>query len=274
MAEQQEPILASWKISEVIRRHPDLLDTLIGLSPAFARLRNPLLRKVQTRLVTVQQAAVIAGLDPAQLTRHLNRVAGLSPADDSSSEAAAGPAATKSRPAWVDDATVAATLDVRPLLARGEEPFKAIMDAARQVPTGSVLALTVGFEPLPLYDALSRQGFVHWAERGTDDVWNVRFLRERERAVATTPHGSAGDTWGPPTAEVTIDVSQLVPPEPMITILQALETLPEGGRLLVHHVRRPIHLYDRLDELGYPHETRELAPDRIEILIQKRSLAS
>ena len=63
--------------------------------------------------------------------------------------------------------------------------------------------------------------------------------------------------------------SPLVPPEPMVKILQALETLPDDSRLLVHHVRRPMHLYDRLDEMGYAHETRELGPGRVEVMIQK-----
>jgi hypothetical protein len=56
----------------------------------------------------------------------------------------------------------------------------------------------------------------------------------------------------------------------MIKILETLETLPVDARLLVHHVRRPIHLYDRLDEIGYAHETRDLGPGKIEVLIQKR----
>jgi hypothetical protein len=78
----REPILASWKISEVLKRHPELLEELIGLSPAFEKLRNPMLRRVQSRLVTVSQAAGIAGLEPAQVTRALNRAAGITPPAD------------------------------------------------------------------------------------------------------------------------------------------------------------------------------------------------
>ena len=52
-------------------------------------------------------------------------------------------------------------------------------------------------------------------------------------------------------------------------ILAALEELPDGGQLTVHHVRRPMHLYPRLDELGYSHETTELAPDKVQLLITK-----
>ena len=70
-----EPILASWKISEVLKAYPELLDVLVDLTPAFDKLRNPVLRRVQTRLVTVQQAAGIAGLDAREL------VDGLGPND-------------------------------------------------------------------------------------------------------------------------------------------------------------------------------------------------
>jgi hypothetical protein len=55
----------------------------------------------------------------------------------------------------------------------------------------------------------------------------------------------------------------------MIKILEALEQLEPGGRLLVHHVRRPIHLYDRLDEMAYRHRTRDLGPGKVEVLIEK-----
>src|SRR5688500_5406108 len=130
------PILASWKISEVLKRHPELLDDLISLSPAFEKLRNPVMRRVQSRLVTVAQAAGIAGLEPAEVTRALNRAAGITPPETVGDAGSATDAPTE-QPAWVETASVATELDVRPLMARGEEPFRAIMSAAREVPAGS-----------------------------------------------------------------------------------------------------------------------------------------
>jgi hypothetical protein len=50
------------------------------MHPAFARLRNPLLRRVQAPLVTIAQAARIAGLDPDLVVQTLNDAAGLSAA--------------------------------------------------------------------------------------------------------------------------------------------------------------------------------------------------
>jgi uncharacterized protein (DUF2249 family) len=275
MTETTEPILASERISDVLKKHPALLETLIDLSPAFRNLRNPMLRRVQTRLVTVSQAAGIAGMEPAFLTQRLNEAAGISAPRRPQPAAHAGEIVGAVADPAIDGAPVAAEIDVRPLMARGEEPFKAIMTAAQTVPAGSTLRLIAGFEPLPLYDVLAKQGFVHRAHQVEADAWEVRFYRERSGSDAETV-AAATATSGPvdwadvPSTEITIDVSELVPPEPMIRILEALEKLPPEGRLLVHHVRRPIHLYERLDEMGYRHDTRELGPGRIEVLIQKQ----
>ena len=268
------PILASWKISEVLQKHPELLDVLVELSPAFAKLRNPLMRKVQSRLVTVAQAAEIAGQTPADLTRQLNRAAGLTWAEAVDADVH-DRTEIETRPAWIDAAQVVEVLDVRPAIAQGEEPFHAIMKTASSVPPGSAFRLLVGFEPLPLYDALAKLGFDHWTLH-QDDCWSVLFYRDpavrqpRKTAAPSEPAADDRDRDVATTVDVSIDVSELVPPEPMIKILRELEALPPEGRLLAHHVRRPIHLYDRLDDMGYTHETREPAPGRVEILIRKR----
>jgi uncharacterized protein (DUF2249 family) len=266
-----DPILASWKISEVLHHYPQLLDVLIDLSPAFAKLRNPLMRRVQTRLVTVAQAAGIAGIDPAALTRKLNQAAGITPPDDFGDTGASTIMPPRTAPDWTASAPIAQELDVRPLMESGVEPFRVIMESARHVPAGSRLRLIVGFEPLPLYDALAKQGFIHWPTQRDDTAWQVDFLREQVLSKPSAPQAAQVD-WNAPAAEVTIDVSELVPPEPMVKILQTLETLPEDSRLLVHHVRRPIHLYDRLDEMGYAYDTRDIAPGKVQVMIQKPPL--
>ncbi len=270
----RESVLASWRISQVLERYPELLDVLVDLSPAFAQLRNPILRRIKGRLISVGQAAKIAGLEPSALVLRLNTAVGLvAPAGDVSS--ADGRLSDGKPPAWASEAPVAVEIDVRPLQGRGEEPFGAIMTALTRVPVGQTLRLRNSFEPVPLYDVLARRGFVAWGrQRGPED-WEVSFLNtggasQRQRAEASASDGSDGSLdWGAVTASIAIDVSDLVPPEPMIRILEALEALPPGGTLLVHHVRRPMHLYPRLDELGCRHDTRELGPNRIEVLIQK-----
>ena len=275
-AVDQQPILASDRISDVLKRHPEVLDDLIGLSPHFEKLRNPVLRKVQSRLVTVAQAAAIAGLNAADVTRRLNVAAGITERVPEQ-PVSTGDGALAAPPDWLADVTIAAEVDARPLLARGEEPFKEIMAAARQVPARQAFRLLAGFEPVPLYDVLAKQGFEHATAHPSADLWAVTFYRREQKTdppdtERASDHARESLDWEETaTAQVTIDVTELVPPEPMIKVLEALEALPDDGRLLVHHVRRPMHLYDRLDEMGYPHETRTPGPGKVDVLIQKRT---
>lgn len=274
-----DPITADWKISEVIQAYPETLSVLIDSAPEFRKLRNPVLRRVQSRLVTVGQAAGIAGIDPDDLVDRLNTSAGIVVEKPAHSPKEAGSERTMSEPPWVGAASVAQEFDVRPYQRRGEEPFSAIMAAIRQVPRGQILLLRNTFEPTPLYDVLGQRGFEHWSRKLAENDWEILFFNSGStrppQAPAKTAEPSSPDaSWDAPTSTLTIDVSELVPPEPMIRILTALEELPAGASLLVHHVRRPMHLYPRLDELGYRHETREIAPDRIELLIEKPAVTA
>lgn len=276
-----EPILASWKISEVLRRYPQLLDVLLEISPAFSHLRNPVLRRIQTRLATVAQAARIAGLEPPALVQRLNAAIGLAAPDAASGIGPAGEAISAA-PLPFEDAPVAVELDVRGFQQRGEEPFGAIMAAVAQVPAGQALRLRNTFEPVPLYQVLGKRGFAHSARQLGPDDWEILFLKveqRQEQSGADRPSASnvaladsgqpAPEGWEDPSQTVTIDVSDLVPPEPMVRILETMEQLSPGQTLLVHHARRPVYLYPRLDALGYRHETRELGPEQVEILIHK-----
>ena len=256
-------IEADWKISKVLAEYPELLETLATSHMAFGKLRNPLIRKVQSKLVTVQQAAGIAGIDPATLLNRLNTAVGHASVEEPAPSIDIPPDV---QPDWVNAATITSSLDVRPMLARGEEPFKLINGTAREVAVGDVLSLRTPFAPVPLRDVLGKQGFDAFTT-GAGDDWTTLFYRTREaRAAKPVP---TTDSGAPVTAEVTIDVSELVPPEPMMKILAALAELPDGGQLTVHHVRRPMHLYPRLAELGYAHTTTEIAPDKVQLVITK-----
>ena len=256
-------IEADWKISKVLAEYPELLETLASSHMAFGKLRNPLIRKVQSKLVTVQQAAGIAGIDPATLLNRLNSAIGHALVEEPAPSIEISPDV---QPDWVNDAPITSSLDVRPILARGEQPFKLINEAARSVAVGEVLSLRTPFDPVPLRDVLAKQEFEAYTT-GAGDDWTTLFYRIRE-ARAAKPVITA-ESGAPVTAEVTIDVSELVPPEPMMKILAALAELPDGGQLTVHHVRRPMHLYPRLDELGYTHTTTEIAHDKVQLVITK-----
>ncbi len=69
------------------------------------------------------------------------------------------------------------TLDVRPDLERGDEPFARIMEVAASIVPGGQLVLIAPFEPVPLYGVLGGQGFTHQTEKRDADEWVITFTR-------------------------------------------------------------------------------------------------
>lgn len=175
-------------------------------------------------------------------------------------------------PSIIANAKVVVDLDVRPLLERGEEPFGTILAAAARIAPGEALRLHVSFEPVPLYDVLRKRGFAASGCQISPSEWEITFVKGDEPGIAE-PTASTSTSVAASQAPAmvptrTIDVSGMAPPEPMVRILETIEQMGTGEVLRVLHVRRPIHLYPRLDELGCYHETRELEPGRVEILIR------
>ena len=158
-------------------------------------------------------------------------------------------------------------LDVREDIRLGQEPFARIMATVSALGPEQALVLRAPFEPVPLLAALGKRGFAHWSEQSAPDDWTVWFYREPSApaAVAGPPGAVAADG-----DRAVLDVRGLEPPEPMVQILERLDTLRPGQRLVVLHERRPMLLYPQLDERGFDHETDEPEPGLIRILIRRR----
>lgn len=262
-------ITAQTRISEVLQEHPELLPVLISASPAFEKLKNPMLRKVMPKLVTVQQAAGMAGLQVEDLLGKLQTAVGQVPAGQNAISGSGSLLGTPA-PAWIH-AGVSAELDVRPLLQCGEEPFSQIQKVAAAVPAGQKFLLLAPFEPVPLYQALGKKGFAAWCEQ-SGEVFRVHFYRCATVQSTPEPGEPASGTPGDWTFDLEITIPEtLEPPEPMMRVLSALEQLRPGQALMVHHVRRPVYLLQRLEEMGHRVEVVEEGP-RVEILIQTKPL--
>ncbi|ADI27736.1 DUF2249 domain-containing protein [Geobacillus sp. G4] len=66
-----------------------------------------------------------------------------------------------------------------------------------------------------------------------------------------------------------LDNRGLEPPQPMMRTLAALAKLNPGETLTIINDRRPMFLYEQLDELGYRHETVAREDGSFEIRITK-----
>jgi uncharacterized protein (DUF2249 family) len=156
-------------------------------------------------------------------------------------------------------------LDVREDIRRGQEPFAKIMATVKTLGPEQALVLRAPFEPVPLLAALGKRGFAHWVEQSAPDDWTVWFYREPSAppVAGTGPRAAASADRD----MAVLDVRGLEPPEPMVQILARLDTLRPGQRLVVLHERRPMLLYPQLDERGFVHNTEELGPGLVRIVI-------
>ena len=149
------------------------------------------------------------------------------------------------------------TLDVRPEIREGRDPFTRIMATVDGLKGEEALRLLAPFEPVPLFRVMAKRGFSHESRpTGTGD-WEVLFERSSEASVASgkTPATSPSPCGCSPVIEV--DARGLEPPQPLIVILEALAAMPDGGQLRACTDRRPVHLFEQLEERGFAGETKE-----------------
>ena len=69
-------------------------------------------------------------------------------------------------------------LNVRPLLARGIEPFSSIRSRVDSLRSDEGLLLFAPFLPSPIIEKLRIEGFASKVERGAGSDWIVYFWRE------------------------------------------------------------------------------------------------
>ncbi|MEZ4585405.1 MAG: DUF2249 domain-containing protein [Gemmatimonadales bacterium] len=267
-------------VGELLRGDEGLVDVLAELAPGLEGLRNPERRKVMSGLLTVEQVAVMAGLDPtvlvARLTDHTRAAAEPTAARSGASVPSPNQNPRPAPLAAIPERDIV-RLDVREELRAGREPFSRIMAARRQVPDGGALCLRATFEPVPLYAVMGGQGFAYHTEQLAEDDWTVWFYSPgvagqpgSETPASSTPRVStAAEQAGAEAGVVVLDVRGLEPPEPMVRTLEALEALPDGHTLVQINVRVPEFLLPQLEERGFVYEIREQSRDLVRLFVRR-----
>ena len=152
------PITPATKVADLLASWPELEEVLIAQAPAFRRLRNPVLRRTVARVASLEQAAGVGGVPVRELVAALRRAAGMEDATPGDAGASAS-TPTEVPPDWVDVARVAQTLDAEALLDAGEVPLTVVNARASALGPGELLRIASGFRPVPLVEALGRQGY-------------------------------------------------------------------------------------------------------------------
>lgn len=296
------PVVATDRVSDVIARDESLVEVFVRHAPQFERLRSRTLRRVMARLVTVEQAARMGGVAVEVLLRDLNdALNGVAGGDIASAACAKPPLASEPIPAphGAPPGREVVAVDVREDLRAGREPFSRIMGAVGALRPEQVLCVRAIFEPVPLFTALAKRGLTHASRQDGPDDWSAWFWRagsdagaaeasdgestQRDRTLpdGPLPNGPAPGASrsgtplpdGPTLDESTVwlDVRGLLPPEPLLRTLAALDALPDGKQLVHVNARVPELLFPVLAERGFACEVDDSRADRVLVRVWRPS---
>lgn len=155
------------KVGEILDHYPELEDVLLSMSPAFVKLKNPILRKTVAKFASLKQAAEIGNVDLSVMIRTLRQAAGLtlSAVDDQNSEALKEP-----KPEWVNIESVSVVFNACPIIDGGGSPMQEILSKAGSLEKGQILKLQTPFVPAPIIDILKGKKYQCWSTKNGDVV--------------------------------------------------------------------------------------------------------
>lgn len=262
-------INANTKIAAILKQDARALDAIVSLSPKFEKLRNPLLRKIMAPRTSLATASKFGGCTVEDFFQKLEPLGFTIDRDTAVVEEkkAVPPfVRTLKKEQLVD-------LDVRPVIASGSDPLNSIMGKVKTVKPGQVLRIINTFEPTPLIGMLEKKGFETWVEELDKNTIHTYFYKTpgAAEAPAEKPAAPAGD-WDGLVQRfgdkvVQIDVRHLEMPQPMVTILEALDRLPADMALYVVHKRIPVFLLPELAQRGFAYRVKEISDGEVHLFI-------
>jgi uncharacterized protein (DUF2249 family) len=262
-------INAHTKIASIIKEHPDALEAIISLSRRFEKLRNPVLRKIMGGRTSIATASRIGGCSVNEFFDKLKALGFKIETMELPVEEQKKPS-----PRFMDAIKMEQLLelDVRPLIASGNDPLRSIQEKVKSMGCGQVLKIINSFEPLPLIRLLEKSGFEVYSDVINDDYAETWFFKPHDAACNFEQGSDTANGWDEKLTEFkdrlqTIDVRDLEMPMPMITVLEALDKLPADKALFVDHKRIPVFLLPELSLRNFGFRIREISEGRVNLLI-------
>lgn len=263
------------KISHLLSVDRDLvIKTLVNLNKKFSKLKNPLLRNLLVKRVSIADACKISNTEIADFMWSMQQI-GFKVTDPSADNNIALQAASFQEPLDYLE------LDVRPVLAQDKDPLKEILTAIKKLEEGQGLKLINTFEPLPLIHLLADKGFSFRVEHPQPNLVLTYFSKAgsiagETVAIPSTVPAADNEQFDRQLkrfdeSRITfLDVRQLEMPKPMLAILEQTPNLVAGNALFVFHKKIPVYLLPELEKQGLTYVFKTIGPADINMLIYKK----
>jgi uncharacterized protein (DUF2249 family) len=259
------------KISKIINYNEAAIGIIAKINSNFNKLKNPILRKVLAPRVNVNQAAKIGGVAPIEILLALEKI-GFQVAE-TKNEVETSPKEINTKPM---NQVNKVTLDVRPILESGEDPFKKIMAQLKSMDPEKALLIINTFEPIPLLNILKDKGYSYETTRPKEGEVHTLLFKTHEEKEASAPPQSDLNQLSFSEIELNfkgkmteVDVRDLEMPMPMVTILEAIEKIGEQEALYVHHKKLPQYLIPELENRAFSFVSNEIDENNIKLIIFK-----
>ena len=258
------------RISKLIEVNRDTIDVISSINKHFKKLKNPFLRKTLASRVTISDAARIGGVTVELMLEKLQSI-GFETSEQVNIELNKK---NKTNNIEMRKETII-ELDVRPILAKGIDPFKSIMAELEKMADGNTLMIINTFEPIPLLKILKTKGYSYETERPENGVVHTYLEKTGEEKVSEM---EASPTKGLNFEDIElkyqgkmteVDVRHLEMPLPMVTILEEIENVAEGNALYVHHKKLPQYLIPELEERKFCWVSKEIDDSNLKLIIFK-----
>ena len=259
------------RISKLIEVNRDTIDVISSINKHFSKLKNPILRKTLASRVTISDAARIGGVTVELMLEKLQSI-GFETSEQVNIELNKK---NKTNNYIEMRKETIIELDVRPILAKGIDPFKSIMAELEKMADGNTLMIINTFEPIPLLNILKTKGYSYETERPENGVVHTYLEKTGEEKVSEM---EASPTKGLNFEDIElkyqgkmteVDVRHLEMPLPMVTILEEIENVAEGNALYVHHKKLPQYLIPELEERKFCWVSKEIDDSNLKLIIFK-----
>jgi hypothetical protein len=156
MSAQKITISPKTKVGELLDNYPDLESVLLDMSPAFEKLKNPVLRKTVARVATLQQVAAVGGLKVDDIVNRLRNAAGQKARVEFDTDSGY---LSSDVPDWFVPEKIVVILNASPIINSGGSPMNEILKQANILNPGEIFELRTPFIPAPIIDMLRTKGF-------------------------------------------------------------------------------------------------------------------
>jgi len=261
------------KISAILNHNMDAVDAIASINRHLTKLRNPFLRKMLAPRVSVAAAAQVGNSNVNEMLAALEKIGFEVEYDNSANNSNKVNTDT-----YIDmERTNIVDLDVRPILDGGTDPFNAIMATLKTLKPEETLRIINTFEPIPLLNILKSKGYEYESERPEEGIVHTFLhkvsqeeVKKEEIEEISAPDLTYEDLENRFDGKLMeLDVRDLEMPMPMVTILEAIESLEEGNALFVHHKRLPQYLLPELKQRDFDFKSKEVDNDNMKLIIYR-----